>query len=296
MSDERPCRSYLFAPGNNERLLGKVLDAGADAVVLDLEDAVAAEHKLVARQQVRQLLQEADATLPVWVRLNDLRGAEWQADVAEICGEPTALRTLAGLRVPKAESAAELAQLDETLRPLEEQAGLEPGSSRLTCTIESALGLVAAPQLAAHPRVSHLAFGEADFVADIGAELDGQGTATLFARSSLVVAARAAGIAPPIAPVFTQLDDPDGLRRSTRELRQQGFFGRSCIHPRQIEPIHHALAPRPEQIAQARAILASFEEAGGGSALAAGRFVDEAVVRQARAVLALAETPNGAAE
>ncbi len=284
------CRSYLFAPGDDERLLGKVFDAGADAVVLDLEDAVAPDRKDAARELVRRTLAERSGDRPaVWVRINDLRSRHWQADVETVLGDPAVTRGLAGLRVPKAESVREIRKLDDAMRPAERKAGLRPETLKITCTIESAAGLVAARDLAGQPRVSHLAFGEADFVADVGAELDDGGVATLWARSSLVVTARAAGIAPPIASVYTRLDDDDGLRRSTLEARRLGFFGRSCIHPRQLTAIHEAFTPRPEQIADARRVLDAFEAAGGGATTAGdGTFVDEAVARRARAILELA--------
>ena len=284
------CRSYLFAPGDNERLLAKVVDAGADAVVLDLEDAVAPDRKHAARELVRRaLVERATSGVVTWVRINDLHGEHWQADVEAVLEDPAATRALAGLRVPKAESSREIRRLDEAMRPAERNAGLEPESLKITCTIESAAGLVAARDLAGQPRVSHLAFGEADFAADIGAELDGDATATLWARSSLVVTARAAGIAPPIASVYTRLDDEEGLRRSTLEARRLGFFGRSCIHPKQLTSIHEAFLPRPEQIDAARRVVAAFERGGGGAMVTAdGTFVDAAVARRARAILELA--------
>ncbi len=288
------CRSYLFAPGDNPRLLAKVFDAGADAVVLDLEDAVAPGRKAAARELVRQALSERSGSGPaVWVRINDLRGDHWQADVETVVGDPAVARGLAGLRVPKAESLRELRRLDDALRPVERQAGLEPESLRITCTIESAAGLLGARRLAEQPRVSHLAFGESDFAADVGAELDDGAVATLWARSSLVVTARAAGIAPPIAPVYTRLDDKGGLRRSTLEARRLGFFGRSCIHPKQLPAIHQAFTPRPEQVEAARRVLDAFEAAGGGATVATGgTFIDEAVARRARAILELASLPR----
>lgn len=277
-------RSYLFAPGDSERLLAKVFAAGADAVVLDLEDAVAPANKEAARERVRRALDErrGEAGPAAWVRINGLRSAHWRADVAAVVGP-----ALAGLRVPKAEAADELDDLDRELSAAEERAGLEPGGVPVACTIESARGLLAARWLAEHPRVSHLCFGEADFVADVGAE-PGDPQATLWARSSLVVAARAAGIAPAVAAVYTRLDDEEGLRRTTFEARRLGFFGRSCIHPRQLAVVHRVFTPRPEEVERAREVVAAHEAAAGGGAVAGGEFVDLAVVRRALAILDLA--------
>ncbi len=276
-------RSYLFAPGDKARLLAKVFDAGADAVVLDLEDAVTEDRKQVAREQVGTVLAGRDAgNLDAWVRINALCGDAWRADVEAVCS-PAAIVGLAGLRLPKAESPAELDELDEVLRRAEEVAGLEPGTLRLTCVVESAAGLLAARDLAAQARVSHLAFGEADFAADLGIE---PGEATLWARSSLVVAARAADIAPPIAPVYTHLGDPEGLHASTLEARRLGFFGRSCIHPRQLAAVHEVFTPSADEVDRARQLVAAHD--GGAAVTADGRFVDAAIVRRARGTVELA--------
>ncbi|MEJ2086626.1 MAG: CoA ester lyase, partial [Acidobacteriota bacterium] len=233
-------RSYLFAPGNRPELLEKVFSAGADAVVLDLEDAVPADQKQPARERVRQALDRrpAEGDPATWVRINPLDGSHWRPDL-----EAVVTPALAGVRVPKVESVAGLDALDEELTRLEVATGCEPISIRLTCTIESAKGLLAAEELARHPRVDRIAFGSTDFMADIGADPGAESTATLWARSWLVVACRAAGVMPPIAPVWTRLDDVDGLRRTTVECRQLGFFGRSCIHPKQIGPVHEAFTP-----------------------------------------------------
>ncbi len=277
-------RSYLFAPGNNERLLSKVFAAGADAVVLDLEDAVAEPEKERARELVSWALRELASAhrAPAWVRINPLDGEHWRRDVRAVVRPG-----LVGLRVAKAESPLDLQLLDEELSQAEERAGMRPGGLRLTCTIESAAGVYRAFELASHPRVSHLAFGAADFVADISADPD-YPQATLWARSQLVVAARAAGIASPIAAVHTALDDEEGLRETTLEARRLGFFGRSAIHPRQLPVLHQVFTPQREEIEGARRIVDAFEASGGGaSVLAGGQFLDAAVVRRARAVLEL---------
>lgn len=289
MTAGRLARSYLFAPGNQERLLAKVFEAGADAVVLDLEDAVPTTEKRDARELIASALQvRQDQDRPAaWVRINPVRGREWKQDIAA-----TVRPGLDGMRVPKVESAGELEALDEALGDAEEKAGLAVGTVRLTCTIESASGLLASRELAEHSRVDRLAFGSTDFMADIGADPAHEARSTLWARSFLVVVCRAGGILPPIAPVWTRLDDEDGLRRDTLECRQLGFFGRTCIHPRQIRPIHEIFTPSTEEIEEARHTLAlhqAVDHAGGGVAVdKGGRFVDPAVLRRARAVLELA--------
>ena len=282
--DQSIARSYLFAPADSEELLAKVCHAGADAVVLDLEDAVAPSRKAEARLGARRLvdLRSAFARPAIWVRLNALSGEHWRRDVRRVVAPG-----LVGLRVPKAESVEDLDRLHLELMRAEEHAGLIAKSVQLACTIESARGLEEARQLAQHPRVVHLCFGEADFCADVGAD-PREPLATLYARSVLVSSSRAAGIAPPVAPVYTLLDDAEGLRMSTLEARRLGFLGRSCIHPKQLPIIHQAFTPSAHELTEARAVVEAHERSRGGSSVdEGGRFVDAAVVRRARAVLEL---------
>jgi len=284
-------RSYLFAPGNDEKLLDKVFAAGADAVVLDLEDAVPPAEKARARELVRRALTgRAPGSRPeAWVRINALESQEWREDVEAAVGP-----ALTGVRVPKADSAAGLGLLAEALAQAEAKRGLPAGSVAVACTIESAAGVLAARELAGGPRVRHLTFGAADYAADVGADPGPLELETLAVRSHLVTASRAAGIDPPVASVFTRLDDEEGLRRGTEAARRLGFFGRSVIHPRQIAVVHEVFTPRPEEVRRAEELVKTFEAgtAAGSGALATpnGRFVDAAVARRARAILELARS------
>ena len=282
-------RSYLFAPGNDEKLLGKVFEAGADAVVLDLEDAVPGSEKPVARERVRQALagRARGAGPAVYVRINDPEGPLWPDDLeAIVCS------ALTGIRVPKAESGDAIGRVVDLLARCEQAAGLPVGGIELACTIETARGVLAAYELAGGPRVRNLCFGAADFARDVGAEPGDDESETLYARSRLVVASRAAGIDPPIASVHTRLDDEEGMRRSSEAARCLGFFGRSLIHPRQIAVAHEVFTPKPEELARAELIVAAYQRAAearsGAIALPDGQFVDLAVVRRALALLALA--------
>jgi citrate lyase subunit beta/citryl-CoA lyase len=281
-------RSYLFAPGDNERLLGKVFDAGADAVALDLEDAVAPERKPLARRLVADLLRSARKSPAVYVRINAISTDLWIEDIAAVVSP-----ALTGVRLAKAESAEEIHALDAALGEAERAAGIAVGRLKITATIESAAAVMAAMEIARAPRVEALAFGAADFIRDIGADPDEAETQTLYARSHLVVASRAAGINPPIASVYTRIKDLDGLRATTEAARRLGFFGRSCIHPSQVPIVNQIFTPTAEQVAEARAIIAAFERArsAGVAAVAMenGQFVDQAVVKRARAIIALSE-------
>ncbi len=282
-------RSYLFAPGSDERLLEKVFAADADAVVLDLEDAVAPERKEGARHLVAAALarRNAGSRPPAWVRINRVDGQEWRRDLEAVVGPG-----LAGVRVPKAESPRQIEAVEERLARLEFELGLEPGALGITPTVESAAGVLAAAKLAAAPRVERLAFGMADFLADVAADPTEEG-AILYACSHLVLVSRAAALPPPIAPAHTGLDDLEELHRSSLRFRRLGFFGRSCIHPSQLAAVHEVFSPGEEEVSEAREVLRVYEEAlRGESAVARGRggaFVDRAVSRRARATLELAE-------
>jgi citrate lyase subunit beta/citryl-CoA lyase len=286
-------RSYLFAPGSNERLLQRVFDAGADAVVLDLEDAVLPADKARARTLVAGALASRPPASrpPVFVRINAVASGLWLDDLMAVVGP-----SLAGIRLAKAESRAEVEAVAAVLDELERARGLDPGQLALVATIESARGVLAAEAIAGHPRVSALAFGATDFLRDVGATAGPDDRETLHARSHLVLVSRAAGLAPPIAPVHTNVSDLDGLRRTTEADRRLGFFGRSCIHPAQVPVVNDVFTPSAAEVEEARRLLDAFERAAAGAALLAdGSFVDRAVARRARAILQLAEPARSAA-
>ena len=297
-------RSYLYAPGSRPDVLRKALRAGADAVILDLEDAVVPGEKVTARRHVADLLAE----------LADGLGAELAAErTAERAGRPPCqvhvrinrtdtgfdlddLRAVVGpaltaLRLPKVESADQVRFLAEVLSERESRAGLAAGSVGLYPVVESARGVFAAGSIAAAPRVIRLGLGVADLLADVGARGDG-GSLTDHARAHLVLAGRAAGAGAPVDSVFTDLHDTDGLRRQATAARDLGFSGKSVLHPRQVPVVNEVFAPGAEELAEARAVLAAAELAarrGVGALTVDGRFVDEAVVARARALIAMAQ-------
>jgi citrate lyase subunit beta / citryl-CoA lyase len=264
-------RSYLFAPGHNAKLLGKVFDAGADAVMLDLEDAVPPDAKQVARARVAETLLER----PAWVRVNAVRSEDCAADLGAVAGRA------AGIRIPKTESAEDVQWV----------ADRAPGTP-LICAIESARGVLAAPEIALVPGVRHLSIGGVDLRRDLNC---GEGNLpTLYARSHLVLASRAAGIEPPIDSVYPHLNDEAGLRAETEFARSLGFFGKSAIHPRQLAVLHDVFTPSEQEIQWAREVLAGFAASGGGALrLASGEFVDLPVANRARRLLELADAVGG---
>jgi citrate lyase subunit beta/citryl-CoA lyase len=292
-SDDVPLhRSYLYAPGTRPDLMRKALRAGADAVVLDLEDAVVPARRPEAREAISALLAEVvgDGGAPsVMVRV--ARGAEgYLAEDLEAAVRPG----LHGLRLPKAESVAEIRAVADRVDELERERGMPSGGVRLDVTVETARGALGIGDLLlASPRVVRAGLGAADLLADLGAEGDDD-LATLHVRSHLVLVSRAVGAAPPIDSVHTAIDDDEGLLRSARRARALGFLGKSVIHPRQIGPVHVAFTPSEAELEAARGILAAHAEAdaeGSAALVVDGRFVDPAIVARARATLRIGARP-----
>jgi citrate lyase subunit beta/citryl-CoA lyase len=259
----RSPRSWLFAPGHNEKLLRLVFDAGADVVLLDLEDAVPPDIKDRAREMVAAVA----AARPCWVRVNRARSELCERDLEALAGYAL------GLRIPKVESAEEVAWVAERAPEVP-----------LDCTIESARGVLAAYEIASAPACTLLSYGGLDLAVDLGI---GTGEdETLYARSYLAVAARAAGKPPPSDGVHPLLDDDDGLRREAEFARRLGFFGKSALHPRQVPIINSVFAPTPEEVAWANKVLSAFEASGGAATRTAdGEFVDLPVAERARRLL-----------
>ena len=272
-----PIRSYLYVPGYDERRIGKAFASDADAVVLDLEDAVAPNRKDAARDTVVRVL-ESGPEKPVFVRVNAVGTELAAADIEAVIG-----RHLAGLRLPKIQWVESVMLVAETLDELRSEAVIQ-------CLIESALGLERAFEIAiSHERVAGISLGEADLAADLGVSDE---AGLLYARSRIVSAARAAGLPHPVQSVYTNVRDLEGLRRSTEEGRRLGFVGRSTIHPSQIPVVNEVFTPTEDEAAEAQALLDRLggEAASGTGAfvLEDGRFVDRAVVESARLTLSLA--------
>lgn len=271
-------RSYLYVPGSNQHMLEKAMSTDADALILDLEDAVAPNRKVEARHNVAQMLQ-TQPTRPLFVRINAINSGLAMDDIAAVAGP-----WLTGLRLPKTEKPEEVRLVAEQLDRLGCQAGIQ-------CVIESAIGVERAYEIAsAHSRITTLGVGEADLAADLGISIE-DGFA--YIRSRIVVAARAAGLAPPVQSVYTNIRDLEGLRLSTERGKRMGFLGRSAIHPAQVAVINEVFTPTEKEIADARDLLERLDQASstgtGAFALTDGRFVDLAIVEFARRVLALAQ-------
>lgn len=283
MSAESLPRSYLYVPGNAHDKLAKALTRGADALILDLEDAVPLTEKDSARDAVVSwLAQPVDrGEVELWVRVNSGDGRS--TDVNALAG----LQNLTGLILAKVRDAAEVVSIAERLT--------ERGDTNtlLMPMIETSAALLDARELAMQPRVHLLQVGEIDLAGEMGL-IPGDDEAELAGiRTLVVLASAAAGIGSPVGPVSRNTGDLEALARSTELIRRQGFMGRACIHPAQVRVIHQVFAPSPAEVAEAHAVIALAEKAsanGSGVVLDdAGRLVDAAVLHAAHRVLALAE-------
>jgi citrate lyase subunit beta/citryl-CoA lyase len=287
-------RSALYAPGNVPRMLEKVGTFGADAVVLDLEDAVPVGEKKLARGLVREALERIaleDSNRPMrFVRVNAAATGLLEEDLSSVfCPH------LDGIYLPKVESAEELLHAGDIISELENRAGRRAGSVEIHPIIESAKGVMRAyPILENAPsRVQKAGFGAGDLMRDIGLGFDSrmwdtEGLKLLYVRSHLVLACRAADKLPPVDSVYGDISNMDGLENEAKLAKKLGFQGKSAIHPGQVEIINRIFTPTSEEIEYSRRIIDAFEEAearGSASFTVNGAFVDIAVAKMARSVI-----------
>jgi citrate lyase subunit beta/citryl-CoA lyase len=281
-------RSLLFTPGNNLRMIAKSGALRADAVILDLEDAVPPDDKETARLFVRDSVRDAGRHgSKVFVRIN-APATGLSAEDLKWSVQPG----LAGIMLPKSESAEDVASLAAELEKLEAERGIEKGSLGILPLVESARGLVnAAAVAAASPRVRAVAFGGVDFTRDLGVALTTEGTELLVPRATLAIAARAAGVAALDTPCI-DVSDPARLAAEARIARGLGFQGKLLIHPSQVGPVNEAFSPTAAETAAARRVVEAFEKAraaGSGAIALDGKMIDQANYRQAQDCLARAE-------
>jgi citrate lyase subunit beta/citryl-CoA lyase len=274
-------RSYLYVPGDAGRRLTLAHTKGADAVIADLEDAVAPAHKAEARQAVGTWLSEP-AMDERWVRVQ--AGEAGVDDLTRVFGPG-----LRGVCMPKVANSADVETLASTLAELERSSGWSAPPVAIMPLIESAAGLLAVTEIASASRVVRLQLGELDLAADLGFDVGTDEIELLPARVSVVVASAAASIAPPVGAVWPHIRDDAGLASTTERLRRLGFVGRAAVHPDQLETIHRLFSHTSDEIAAARVVVTDYENAlasGHGVLLDRfGQMVDEATVRRARRVL-----------
>lgn len=287
-------RSMLFTPGHRRDLIEKAIRSGSDAVIIDLEDAVAFESKPEARRLLEDL---PSSPVPLYVRTN---GPETDMIWEDVVAAGRA--GVAGLVIPKAEHPSFLHALDGALTVLELEAGHPRGSIEVIPLIESALGVRNTHDMArTGRRIECVMFGggeQGDLVADLGSEWTPEGTGLLHARSEVLLSARAAGIEHPFEAVFMDYRNPDGLRVECELARRLGYVGKVAIHPAQVAVINEVFTPTAGEVAHHRRVLEAFEAAlaeGSASIGVDGKMVDYAVARVARTVIARAEAAERAA-
>ena len=282
-----PIRSFLFAPANHARRAEKSLTVGADAVILDLEDAVAISEKPGARPLAVAALQKPRSCLG-YIRVNGAATPFCHEDIVAVV-QPG----IDGIVLPMAESAADVQIADWLIGQLERQRGLPVGGIDLMPIVETAKGVNNIDAiLSAGTRLRRVAFGAADYALDLGVAWTRDEREGRYARERLAVASRAHGAEPPLDSVWARLDDEEGLAASNRTAQELGFQGKMCIHPNQIGPVNAAFTPSAEEVAFARRVVAAFAEAEAAGSAAFqidGKFVDYPIVRRAEALVATME-------
>ncbi len=281
-------RSFLFVPADSERKMAKAADVGADALILDLEDSVAADARPAARELAREYLQDKQN---VWVRINPLDSADAEADLnAVMAAAPS------GIVLPKPPSAAAVIELDQQLSVLEKSHGLDVGSTRILplCTEQPTAIFTLQSYIGSSARLAAMSWGAEDLSAAIGAstnrDVDGNWLPTYELARSLCLLIAAAAEVVAIDTVFTDFRDTDGLARYAANARRDGFGGMLAIHPAQVSVINDAFAPGAAEVEHAQRIVTAFaENPDAGTIGLDGKMIDKPHLLQAQRLLALAK-------
>lgn len=259
-------RSFLFVPGNRPERFDKAWQSGADAVVIDLEDAVAPSDKPAARENVKRWLNPDRAS---YLRVNGADTEWFSEDLALL-----SLAGIAGVMLPKAESPAQIHAI----------AGQCARQLRVIPLIETAIGLWNAESIARAPQIERLAFGSVDFQLDCG--IGGEREELLFARSQLVVVSRVAGLLPPVDGVTLDIDDANVLKQDVVRARSLGFSGKLCIHPKQVALVNAGFMPQLAEMRWAEQVMQAVTHCGENAIRLDGKIIDRPVIERARAILA----------
>jgi citrate lyase subunit beta/citryl-CoA lyase len=289
-------RSMLYVPANSWRMINNAVTEGADAVILDLEDACPIAEKETGRIFARDalpLLKEHG--IEAWVRVNALETGLTETDLRYVVGP-----SLDGVMLAKTDSAEDLVRVEEVVHQLEGERGMETGKVALAALLETPRAIVGVQDIVkASSRLRALAFGAGDYSREMGA---GMGVTklspeeyfpmVLHARSTIAVAARAAGIAAIDSPFFGLVIDLKGLALESDKVRLLGFSGKQATHPRHVGPINRAFSPKADEVDFARRVVQAFDEAqakGLGATSMGGKMIDFSSAKRARALLELAD-------
>ena len=283
---ERLRRTMMFVPGANAAMLRDAPLYGADSIMFDLEDAVSLKEKDSARVLVHSALKTFDyGNIEIVVRINalDAGGAE---DI-----EAMVLAGVDVIRLPKTETAQDIIDVEAVITEVEQQNDIPVGTTKMMAAIESAEGVLNAPAIAkSSTRLIGIALGAEDYVTNMKTRRHPDGQALFFARSMILHAARAAGIAA-IDTVYSDVDNTEGFEAEVRLIKQLGFDGKSVINPRQIPLVNTIYAPTEKEIQNAKEVIWGIREAeakGSGVISVNGKMVDKPIVERAERVIALA--------
>ncbi len=280
-------RSMLFCPANKPKNLFTAMIYEPDCIIFDLEDAVPYNEKRSARDLVVEALQSVDyGKSEVFVRINALYTEFGIDDVKELV--PAGLKRL---RLPMCESADDVERLDVLLTELEKEHGIEAGSVKIQCAIETPLGVLNSLAIAqASPRVVSISFGAEDFTRTLGTDRTKAATELFLARSTVALNAKIAGV-DSIDTVFADVKDTDGFIREVESAKNLGFSGKSCIHPSQVEIVHSVYTPAKKDIESSLRIIKAAREANiekGGVIVVDGKMIDIPVIAKAERIIELA--------
>ncbi|VEB99682.1 Citrate lyase subunit beta [Cedecea lapagei] len=284
---DRTRRSMLFVPGANAAMVSNAFIYRADALMFDLEDSVILREKDAARRLVYHALQHPFyRETETIVRVNGLDSEYGLADLEAVVRGGADI-----VRLPKTDTAQDVTDIETEIARIEKECGREPGSTGLLAAIESAQGITQAVAIAhASPRLIGIALGAEDYVRNLRTERSPEGVELLFARCSILQAARSAGIQA-FDTVYSDANNEAGFLQEAAHIKQLGFDGKSLINPRQIELLHNLYAPSQKEVEHARRVIEAAESSaqeGRGVVSLNGKMVDSPVIERARLVLARA--------
>ncbi|MBS7525078.1 citrate (pro-3S)-lyase subunit beta [Fusibacter paucivorans] len=281
-------RTMLYVPGSKPGMLADVAIYGADAIMFDLEDAISLKEKDTARMLVYNAVKTVDyGNTELVCRINGLDSPYGERDI-----EAMVAAGIHVIRLPKTETAQDLHDVEALIEKYEKKYDRKIGSVRMMAAIESALGIINAYEIAtASKRLIGIAIGAEDYVTNLKTKRSPSGVEILYARSQLLNAARAAGIAA-LDTVFSDINDMEGFENEVKLIKQLGFDGKSVINPKQIPVVHAVYKPTDAEVAHAKAVVAAIEEAeakGYGVISLKGKMVDKPIVERAERILELSK-------
>ncbi|WP_295158348.1 aldolase/citrate lyase family protein [uncultured Brachyspira sp.] len=283
------CRSWLFAPANSPKLLYNSVIYKPDAIIFDLEDAVALKEKEDARELLIEALKSIDyGAIPIFARVNSIKTPFGFDDIKYLVQAG-----LKHIRLPMCDSSEEIKEVDDFLTKLEEQNGIKKGTVVIAAALETPIGVYNAYDIAvASDRVIGISLGAEDFTRCMGIERTKDEEELAYARGKIVLEAHAAGVAC-VDGVYTKIDDMEGFKIQCERARSLGFTGKACIHPAQISYLHKAYLPKREDIEYSLEVLeaaAKTDISNGGVISLNGKMIDIPIIEKAEKIAALAKS------